>query len=157
MSDTVSPRSVLAAAIASGMRPDDVLAVRWAVYSDGGLQQSDADLLCDALDAVGDFACEEWPAFFVEAMTDWLVLSAPPRGYIGEDRATWFAGRVAKDGIVATRTGFDALLYAMERARRVPGTLSALAIATIRAGFVDNRGPLAHGGEAPSLTRPMSR
>lgn len=152
MAEAVSPRSVLDAAIASGMRPADVLAMRRVVYTDGGLQQADADLLCEALEAVGDGACDEWSAFFVEAMTDWMVLSAMPRGYIAEDRGLWFARCIAHDGIVTTRTGFDALVYAMERARRVPASLTTLAIATVRAGFVENRGPLAHGGAAPFLT-----
>ena len=57
----------------------------------------------------------EWRAFFVEALTDFVVRQQQPSGYIDEAKAKWLLDHVARDGTVKTAPPLPGFKAALER------------------------------------------
>ena len=67
---------------------EDVIMLRREVFGDGVVTRGEAEALF-ALDSTAKDKCEEWPVFFVEAVTDYLVHQEKPAGYISRENADW--------------------------------------------------------------------
>jgi hypothetical protein len=125
---------------------DDVLLLRSQVFRDGVVTPEEAESLF-ALDASATEKCTEWPVFFVEAITDYIVHQEKPSGYISAANAEWLIGVVSRDGMVDTRTELELLVTVLERAKFSPEKLAAYALQQVMHAVVDGKGPLAKGGE----------
>ena len=114
--------------IASGrIGPNDVLAIRRIVYENGEISADEASWLFDLNHAARE-QCEEWRAFFVEALTDYTVYQAAPRGYVTDENVTWLIARIMHDGQVETDTELELLINVLEKAISAPGELSVFAL-----------------------------
>lgn len=135
------------------IQPADVLMLRREVFHDGVATRGEAESLF-ALDAACQDKCDEWPVFFVEAISDYAVFSEPPAGYVSEENAAWLRRMISRDGRVDTRTELELLLTVLEKARSAPADLSAYALQQVAEAVAHGVGPLrneisrGHVGEA---------
>jgi len=123
----------------------DVLAVRRAVY--GG------DCLVSGAEAEAVFAVErarrvaspEWSAFFVEALSDYILNQAEPRGFVSEDNAAWLQGQISKRRTPSMDGDLAILVRVIEEAREVPPAFAAFALRTAKEAAIYGDGADAQG------------
>ena len=106
---------------------EDVAMLRHEVFGDGVVTCGEAEALF-ALDATAKDKCQEWPGFFVEAVTDYIVTREKPVGYISEDSADWLVRAVSRDGRVDTPLEMELLINVLAKAKSPPASLSAYAL-----------------------------
>jgi hypothetical protein len=126
---------------------DDVLLLRGEVFRDGIVTRAEAESLF-ALHASCADQCAEWPVFFVEAVTDYIVHQEKPQGYISDDNAEWLMRAISRDGAVDTAVEMELLVSVLEKARSSPERLSAYALEQVALAVIDGNGPLAGGRTA---------
>ena len=102
--------------------PDDVLALRRAVWADGVISPDEAAVIF-ALNARLADPGREWVDFFVEALSVWLVDEQEPRGYVDDAQAHWVLGQIAAGGPTATPAELEMLAHVMEKAISTPEAL----------------------------------
>ncbi|MER8896252.1 hypothetical protein NKI35_11015 [Mesorhizobium sp. M0676] len=95
---------------------EDVVMLRREVFADGVVTRGEAEAL-SALDATATDKCPQWPEFFVEAVTDYIVHQEKPAGYISEDNAGWLIQTISRDGMVDSVTELELLVHVLERAK----------------------------------------
>lgn len=122
----------------------DVLRFRREVFQDGIVSQLEADAVFAFNDAI-PVKCTEWNEFFVEALTDYTVMQAEPRGYVSNANAQWLANRISHDGIVDSASELELLVRVLAKSTECPAALAGFAIAQIAYAVVEGEGPLAHG------------
>jgi len=127
---------------------DDAKAMRRAVYQDGTIDPSELETLF-ALDEAAERRDPEWSAFFVEAVTDFIVNQEEPRGNVSEANARWLIDRIAKDGVVKTASELELLVTVLEKATSSPAHLSAFALDQVKHAVDHGDGPLAKGELTP--------
>lgn len=126
---------------------EEVLAFRRTVYGKGFVTAADAESLF-AVNAALEAAVPEWSEFFVEAVSDFVVHQAEPRGYITADNARWLMRMIAHDGVVHAATELEALVRSLEVATTSPDFLAAFALDQVRHTVIAGSGPYARGGHA---------
>jgi hypothetical protein len=122
----------------------DVRHLRREVFRDGLVSHAEADAIFD-LDTVAGQKCPDWYEFFVEALTDFTVNQAEPRGYVSLANAEWLIERVSHDGHVDTLSELELLIDVLSKAKSSPETLVRYTLGEIGRAVVDGEGPLAHG------------
>jgi len=129
----VAMPEALSQIMASGrIGPDDVLAIRRVVYGNGEISADEACWLFDLTHAAGE-QCAEWRAFFIEALTDYTVYQAAPRGYVTDEKVAWLIARIMRDGQVETDCELELLISVLEKAISAPGELSMFALKEVKA------------------------
>ncbi len=124
---------------------EDVVMLRRDVFADGVVSRGEAEALF-ALDATAKDKCQEWPEFFIEAVTDYIVHQEKPAGYISQDNAEWLIATISRDGMVDSLTELELLVQVLEKAKSSPDRLSAYALEQVANAVVDGKGPLMLGG-----------
>ncbi|QPC92689.1 hypothetical protein [Mesorhizobium sp. INR15] len=124
---------------------DDVTMLRHDVFGDGVVTRGEAEALF-ALDATARDKCPEWPVFFVEAVTDYIVHQEKPAGYISQDNADWLIRTISRDGMVDSRTELELLVHVLEEAKSSPVKLCTYALEQVAHAVIDGKGPLMLGG-----------
>ncbi len=109
----------------------DLLILRKYAFTNGIRSYDDALLLL-ALNDMCPAHCEEWPAYFVEQLTAFIVDTAPPRGRLDAAKAAWLIRALALDGRVENPLQLETLLHAIERAESCPDILPAFALDQLR-------------------------
>ena len=130
---------------------DDVQLLRGEVFRDGIVTRAEAESLF-ALHASCRDQSADWPRFFVEAVTDYIVHQEKPHGYISEDNADWLIRAISRDGMVDTAAEMELLVTVLEKARSSPQRLSAYALEQVALAVIDDKGPLAGSRRAASGT-----
>ena len=141
--------------------PDDVLALRRAMWADGVISPDEAAVIF-ALNARLTDPAREWVDFFVEALSVWLVDEQEPRGYVDDLQAQWVLDQIAAGGPAATPAEMELLARVMEKAISTPEALRTFVLdqlekGTISAGCVTanevkllRRVLFASGGDRPA-------
>lgn len=135
------------------VREADVRELRALYFGETPLLEVDANAIfeIDAACAVKD---AEWQAFFVEAITDYVVDSAEPRGYINTANADWLIERITHDGQIETRTELEVLVHVIDKARWSPESLVKFTLNAVKDAVVSGSGAARGGmqGEAGVVT-----
>ncbi|ESY71056.1 MULTISPECIES: hypothetical protein [Mesorhizobium] len=129
----------------SRITEEDVAILRHEVFGDGVVTRGEAEALF-ALDATAKDKCREWPEFFVEAVTDYIVHQEKPAGYISQDNADWLVRTISRDGMVDSRTELELLVHVLEAAKSSPSRLCVYALEQVAHAVIDGKGPLMLGG-----------
>lgn len=140
--------SARVADIASRKRitPLDVLELRQLIFRDGVVACEEAEALF-ALDEACTERCPEWVAFFVEAVTDYIVHQEKPSGYVTAKNAEWLINAISHDGKVDSLTELELLVRVLEQAKFSTERLVAFAMKQVKHAIVDRQGPLIQGGD----------
>ncbi len=126
------------------IKDSDVLAFRKIFYEDGVTSAEESDILFKLNDAckVSD---PSWAAFFIEAITDFIVFQAQPQGYVTADNAHWFIDRVSADGKVDSKTELELVVNVLEKARWAPVSLVKFGLEQVKHAVISGTGPLRDG------------
>lgn len=122
----------------------DVTKLRSLTYADGTISPEEADALFQLNDARVTFT-RSWNDYFIEAITDFLVNQAEPRGYVTAENARWLIDRVGHDGQVDTRTELELVINVIDRARWSPESLVQFALVQVRDAVLTGKGVLRNG------------
>lgn len=128
---------------ARALGPDETLALRRAVWPDGTISATEANILFE-LNHASSSASPEWVDFFVEAITALLVEQTEPRGYVSDENAAWLMQRIDHDGHVDTLAELELLVRVIERADNVPDDLKAYTLVQIKRIVLAGEGPTRH-------------
>lgn len=118
---------------------EDVLALRREVFGEITVTPAEVDALF-RIDEGTEKRVPEWRAFFLEAMTDWLVRQQEPSGYITQEQADWLIARIGTDGRVRDGTELELVVRALELADEAPASLSAFGLSLATRAVVENDG-----------------
>ncbi len=131
------------------IREADVEMLRHAFAREAHLSAGDVDAPF-RVHALARVQHASFSGFFVETMTDYVVRELEPAGYVTSAHAGWLMARVSTAGRVRTKTEHDLLLNVIDKARWVPESLVAFALAQIRDAVVCGEGPLRADGSVPA-------
>lgn len=109
----------------------DLLILRKYSFADGIRTYDDALLLL-ALNDLCPVHCEEWPAYLVEQLAEFIVVEAAPSGRLDATKSAWLMRALAFDGKIEQPLLLECLLHAIERAETCPDILSAFALDQLR-------------------------
>jgi hypothetical protein len=102
--------------VTEGVKPADVAELRAMVEAAGGLTRSEADALV-SVEASRAPKCDEWSAFFIDAITDHVVWHSRPTGVVNESQGEWL---IAMTDRCATPASLGALANVAAEAHRLP-------------------------------------
>ncbi len=100
----------------------DILALRRVVWADGHINTPEIEAIFEINARLTAFN-REWSDFFVEAVTNWLVESQEPRGYIDAAQASWMIARISSEGNCGSPATLELLVHMLERATSAPQNL----------------------------------
>lgn len=155
---TMHIRDIAAQAAADGtISPEEVLILRRASWSNGKIEPDEAD----AIFAINDRVTQptaEWVDYFVEALAEFVVNSAEPRGYVDDVHADWLIAHVDRDGKVDSMAELELIAKVLEKAVAVPARLADFALAQIERAVLTGEGPTRLGFLQPgSVTADEAR
>lgn len=122
----------------------DVLTLRKKIFADGIVSAAEANSMFMLNNACGTDDLS-WNIFFKEALTDYLVHQAEPRGYVTVENAEWLIDHISRDGKVDTRTELELLLNVLEKARWSPERLVQYALEQVKYSVQHSDGPIRNG------------
>jgi len=117
----------------------DVLTLRQSVFGDGRVWPDEAMALFDLMQKRLP-ACEEWPGFFAEAMSDYLVNQIEPYGYADKANARWLIAMINRDEQLWGDTELETLLQVMEKSISRPQFLEDFVLECVRKSVIEGRG-----------------
>ena len=143
---TMHFRNIAEQAAADGaITPREIMGLRQAGWTSGDIDRQEAE----ALFAVNDRLLErsrQWSDFFVEALGEFILNGAAPKGYVDDAQADWLIGRIDHNGKVDSMTEMDLMVRLFERALNVPDRLREYALGQIEAAVLTGEGPTRCGG-----------
>lgn len=123
----------------SRLSAEDVLTLRRVSFPDGVRASDDADLLL-AIHHSCPEKCDEWDAFFIEALTNFIVHHTHPQGSLDDTNVAWLSRMLSSDGVVHSPTAFEVLMHVIDVSAHIPPALSALALDQLRHALSDGVG-----------------
>ncbi|MCC6949802.1 MAG: hypothetical protein IT539_18770 [Bradyrhizobiaceae bacterium] len=123
---------------------EDVLKLRNRVFWKGVVTPKDAEMVFHLNDRLASAADPSWSLFFVEALTDYVVMQAEPQGYISDENAEWLIARISHSGHVDSENELELLVKALERAKQSPVGLVKFALEQVKLGVLDGSGVVGH-------------
>lgn len=119
---------------------EDVRTLRHRVFWKGIVTEPDAEVALSLNDRLHHAADPAWPAFFVEALTDYIVTQAQPSGYVSEENAQWLIQRLGRSGHVDTACELELLIKVLERSQHSPLPLVRFALEQVKTGIISGAG-----------------
>lgn len=139
-------RALAEQAMADGeISAEEILALRSEGWSNGAIDADEADAIFVLNDHLAG-ASAAWSDFFVEALSDYIVHSVAPRGYVDEGQAEWLIERTDSNGRLDSLTELELLVKVLEKAIAVPERLKAYALGQIERAVLTGEGPTRDGG-----------
>jgi hypothetical protein len=126
------------------IKDTDVRLLRQIFYEDGIVSSAEADLLFKLNNACPKQHAD-WPDFFIEAITDYVVFQERPQGYLTAVKGHWLIDRISRDGRVASKTELELLVNVLDKARWAPVSLVKLALDQVKYAVIAGDGPLRNG------------
>lgn len=126
------------------IRDIDVIKLRSVFYDDVAISAEEAALLI-SINRQAEVQDPAWGAFFVEALTDYIVNQAKPEGYVTAENAKWLIEMIGPGGRVETKLELDLLVHVIEEARWSPASLVRFALDQVKQAVATGNGPLREG------------
>ena len=139
---------------------DELRDLRARLWSDGRISPDEANQLFERNATTA--ATPEWTAFFVEAVSEYLLSGGEPRGYVSERDAEWLMDRIGRDRRIGSSAELELIVKLLERADYAPESLRQFALhdleqAVLGDGCVNDREAMlirrlifAPAGDAPA-------
>lgn len=126
---------------------EEILGLRGEAWRVGGIDPDEAEALFLANERL-EAPNPEWTAFFVEALSEFIVNTVDPHGYVDQEMADELLGRVDNDGKVDSVAELELLVRVLEKALAVPANLTTYALQQIEIAVVHGEGPTREEGAA---------
>jgi hypothetical protein len=136
----------------AAISPEDVLAIRRAVWPDGAVARGEAGRIFE-LHRLARDSGREWSDFFIEAITDTIVNAAEPKGYVDDESAAWLIGEIEKDGRPIDATEIELVVKIIEKSLNAPAALKAWALARVERSVLEGDGAVVDEAEVGWLRR----
>ena len=132
-------------AAAGSVTPEDILALRRSVWSNGQIEIGEAEAIL-TMNASLRQSSAEWTDFFVEALSVWLVDQQDPRGYVDEAQVDWLIARLDRTDGVQSMAELELLVHVLEKAVSAPERLRRFAMVSIERAVIEGTGQTRDGG-----------
>ena len=123
---------------------EEIVELRRMGWADGSIGPNEAEALFTANDAC-DEPTPEWCDFFVEALSNFIVQTVPPAGYIDEEMGDELIARIDCDGKLGSMAELELLVRVLEIAQNAPDRLKAYALKQVEEAVLNGEGPTRHG------------
>jgi len=130
----------------AAITPDDVLAIRRAVWPDGVVARDEAEALFELQRRAGQPSVE-WSDFFIEAIADTVLNAAEPRGYVDDGTAAWLTGQLDRGGKPIGPVELELVVRIVEKALNAPASLKTWALAQIEKTVLAGEGATRRSGD----------
>ena len=136
---------IAAQAAADGrIAPEELLALRQLGWADGQMDPDEAEALFATNDALIEHD-HEWCDFFVEALSNFIVHSVEPYGYVDQEMANELITRIDRDGRLDSIAELELLIRVLEISSSTPNSLRVYALQQIEAAVEHGEGPTRRG------------
>ena len=143
---TIEPTGFLDAIKAkNGINADDTLALRKAMWPDGRITESEANLLFELNDASSALS-REWIDFFCEAIGEYVVNQTESKGYVSEANAHWLIAKVDHDGKLDSLAEMELLAKVIEKSSNTPDKFKSYVLQQVEQIVLTGEGPTRDGG-----------
>lgn len=129
---------------------EDVLALRREVFADGVTDATEADIVFTLEDACRE-KDESWSQFYVDALTDYFVWHAVPRGYVSETQARELIHRIARNNRIESTTELELVVNIIHWAEACPAELAEFVLFAVRESVLDPDEAAYGQGRRPKL------
>lgn len=126
---------------------EEILTLRGDAWRDGRIDPEEAEALFAANEQLAE-PNPEWCDFFVEALSEFIVNTVEPHGYVDQEMADELISRIDHDGRVDTVAELELLVRVLEKATATPANLKAYALTQLETAVVSGEGPTRHGALA---------
>ncbi|BBC71502.1 conserved hypothetical protein [Altererythrobacter sp. B11] len=133
------------AAADAAISPGEILALRRAGWADGAISREEAEAIF-AIQRALAAPDADWCDFLVEAIREYVLNAAEPRGYAGEEDARWLIAQVEQDGKICSMVELELLASIIEKAESVPEALRDFTLDAIEQAVLGGAGALRRGG-----------
>lgn len=138
-------RDLTAQAAADGaISAEEILTLRGAGWADGQMDPEEAESLFLTNEALRNPG-PDWCDFFVEALSEFVVNTVEPHGYVDQLMGDELVSRIDRDGRVGTMTELELLVRVLEKALSVPDSLKAYALRQLEDIVLSGEGPTRAG------------
>ena len=124
-----------------------ILALRRQIWPDGVVDAAEAEEILSVNEDVRR-PSKAWIAFFVEAITAFLLETGRPRGYLSEAQADWLILALDRDGRPDSPAKLELLVHLLEKMDAAPDRMKSYILGQIERSVVSGAGPTAPAGEA---------
>lgn len=132
------------AAADGALSAEDILALRGAAWRDGRIDPDEAEALFLANEALSG-PNAEWTEFFAEALSEFIVNTVEPHGYVDQEMADETLARVDRDGRVDSLAELELLVRVLEKATSTPANFRAYVLQQVEAAVTTGEGPTRNG------------
>lgn len=128
------------ALIEGAISEDAVLALRRLIWSDGMVDANEVDEIL-AINEQITRPSKAWITFFVEAVSEFLINTSLPRGYLSDMQADWLILRMERDGRIDSPAKLELLVHLLERVDAAPVRLKGYILDQVERAVVSGAGP----------------
>jgi len=132
---------------------EDVLALRREVFRDSVVDPMEAQAVFRL-----DHACHDkdpsWTQFYVDALTDFFVWQAEPRGYVSEELGRFLIENIAGDGRVDGRSELELLINVVHWATSCPEELVLFVMNAVRESVLNPETAVYGSNRPPAVIGP---
>lgn len=128
------------------LSPEDVRALRRAVWPDGAVARAEAEALFE-LHRLAREPGVEWGDFFIEAIADHVLNGTEPSAYVDEETAAWLTGEIGKGGRTIGPVELELVVRILEAALGAPAALKAWALAEVESCVLNGTGATRRDGD----------
>jgi len=145
---TMQFRHLPDATLIEGTISDDaILALRRQIWPGGVVDSTQVDEILELNEQVRR-PSKAWIAFFVEAVTEFLLNTSEPRGYLSEMQANWLILRLDRDGRLDSPAKLELLVHLLEKFDATPPGMNAYILVQIERAVVFGAGPTRNADHA---------
>jgi hypothetical protein len=123
---------------------EEILELRGESWRDGRIDPEEAEALFAANDRLAEYN-PQWCDLFVEALSEFIVNTVDPHGYVDQEMADELIARIDLDGRVDSVAELELLVRVLEKATSTPANLKAYALAQLESAVVSGEGATRHG------------
>jgi hypothetical protein len=122
----------------------ELLKLRGEAWRDGQFDPEEAEALFLANEALAE-PDPEWTGFFVEALSEFIVNTVEPQGYVDQEMADELVTRIDHDGRVDSLAELELAVRVLEKSTSTPPSLRAYVLAQLENAVLSGEGPARHG------------
>ncbi|MDE1155796.1 MAG: hypothetical protein PW735_08700 [Acidobacteriaceae bacterium] len=127
----------------SRLSAEDVSILRKVSFPHGIRSSDDAVLLLAIHNSCPE-KCDEWAAFFIESLTDFIVHHTYPQGSLDDVNAAWLIRMLSRGGVIHSEIEFEVLLSVISASDSLSPMLAAFALDQLRHALADDIGAYRH-------------
>lgn len=132
---------------------EDVLALRREVFRDSVVDPMEAQAVFRL-----DHACHDkdpsWTQFYVDALTDFFVWQAEPRGYVSEELGRFLIENITGDGQIDGRSELELLINVVHWATACPEELVLFVMNAVRESVLNPETAIYGSNRPPAVIGP---